>query len=190
MIIYLIEDLEFKKKFKGLSLYKVGHTSKYRPTERIFGLQNSSNTRLLYAYSYTKGEEGEDEFRESIIKSVNGFKCFSGWRYVDGMTSAINKDIRKFLEKRYLPPKGTDGSKFGGGLTEYFIGRDWETIYIYHKHNIKRYLVSNEGIEENNSIAEKKKYEQSLSHKIDMLAIRLGIYNKWRKIKYKLELKF
>lgn len=152
--IYLVEDLEFKKNFEGLSLYKVGYT-KQNLFSRIRGLQNWMNLRVLF--STTDKEVEESELREMVKKDINGFNCFSGWKYLDTITHSLNPKIVEYLETKYLPEKGTEFKKFGGGLTEYFIGKDWENCTPFHNSiipTISEYLKSKEGIEENQNIIE------------------------------------
>jgi len=153
--IYLVEDLEFKSKFDGLSLYKVGYT-KQSLFSRIRGLQNWQNLKVLY--STTDKEVGEYELSKKVKSDINGFNCFSGWKYVDYMVKTLNKDIAEYLENKYIPEKGTEFRKFGGGLTEYFIGKDWENSHPYYNSiisKISEYLKSEDGIEQNQLIVER-----------------------------------
>lgn len=125
--IYLVEDLEFKKKFRGLSLYKVGHTNR-GVHNRVAGLQNSKNLRVLYS-KYRKEYSEETKLRDELIIALNAYKPFSGWNCFGPTTHLMTRRVKNFLEKKYLPPEGTSFGKWGGGLTEYFIGRDWERVH-------------------------------------------------------------
>lgn len=150
--IYLVEDLEFRDKFEGLSLYKVGYTKRHL-LSRIRGLQNWKNLKVLY--STTDEEIGEDELRVKLKNTVNGFKCFSGWKYVDSVIRSLNPKIAEYLEIKYIPEKDTQFGKFGGGLTEYIIGKNWEySCWGSFRGDIDRYLESKNGIEENELIEE------------------------------------
>ena len=138
--IYLVEDLEFKKKFKGLSLYKVGHTNR-GVGNRVAGLQNSKNLRVLYSKDRKEYDE-EKELRDELIIQLNAFKPFRGWKYFDDTTHLMTRKVKNFLEKKYIPPEGTPFSKWGGGLTEYFIGRNWEYGGCSLPIDISEYLES------------------------------------------------
>jgi hypothetical protein len=129
-MIYLIEDMEFKNKFEDLSLYKVGYTARNVVDERFSELHNREHIKILWCGD--GDEEDEEKLSEKVKNFVDGQEIFYSKSGNIDFAPMIQKlwgpKFINFLEKKYwLPEQMRHWRENTGGLTEYFVGKSWES---------------------------------------------------------------
>jgi len=122
--------MEFKNKFEDLSLYKVGYTARDVVDERLSELHNREHIKILWCGD--GDEEDEEKLSEEVKNFVGGqeifYSKFGNINFVPTIQKLWTPKFIKFLEKKYrTPDQMRDWRENTGGLTEYFVGKSWES---------------------------------------------------------------